>query len=241
MSGPALLSGPMAASSVRYSNRQWAAALDNPYRNPDEPGFNPAYRGTPPWDISHPQAEFVRLEESGEIRGAVLDVGCGTGEHVLYLARRGHEAWGIDSAPLAIEKAREKSAQRGIPQRSSSPMPSSCAVCSERSTQSSTRGCSTCSRQSSARASSPAWARSFRPVAGISCLDTAIRIREWPAGLRSRRYLPRVRRRLADQLRARSPLRDPRGPWTQDSGMAHVDRPPLIVSVGASPTCWRRF
>jgi SAM-dependent methyltransferase len=45
----------------------------------------------------------------------VLDVGCGTGEHVLYLARRGYEAWGIDSAPLAIEKAREKSAQRGIP------------------------------------------------------------------------------------------------------------------------------
>ncbi len=70
--------------------------LDNPYRDPDEPGFNHAYGGTPPWDISRPQAECVRLEESGEIRGSVLDVGCGTGEHVLYLARRGHEAWGID-------------------------------------------------------------------------------------------------------------------------------------------------
>ena len=86
--------------------------LDNPYRDSAEPGFNPAYRGTPPWDISRPQAEFVRLEESGEIRGSVLDVGCGTGEHVLYLARRGHEAWGIDSAPLAIEKAREIGAAR---------------------------------------------------------------------------------------------------------------------------------
>jgi SAM-dependent methyltransferase len=88
--------------------------MADPYRNPNEPGFNPAYRGTPPWDIGRPQAEFVRLEETGEIQGSVLDVGCGTGEHVLYLAQRGHEAWGLDSAPLAIDKAKQKSAQRGI-------------------------------------------------------------------------------------------------------------------------------
>src|SRR5436853_1953018 len=88
--------------------------MANPYTNPDEPGFNPAYRGTPPGDIGRPQAEFVRLEEAGEIQGPVLDVGCGTGEHVLYLARRGHDAWGVDSAPLAIEKARHKSVQRDI-------------------------------------------------------------------------------------------------------------------------------
>jgi SAM-dependent methyltransferase len=88
--------------------------MGNPYRNPDEPGFNPAYRGTPPWDIGRPQPDFVRLDDSGEIRGSVLDVGCGTGENVLYFAQRGHEAWGVDSAPLAIEKANEKAAQRGI-------------------------------------------------------------------------------------------------------------------------------
>jgi len=89
-------------------------STNNPYRNAEEPGFNPAYRGTPPWDIGGPQSEFVRLEERGEIRGSVLDVGCGTGENVLYLAQKGHEAWGVDSAPLAIEKATEKAAQRGI-------------------------------------------------------------------------------------------------------------------------------
>lgn len=88
--------------------------MTNPYRNSDEPGFNPAYRGTPPWDIGRPQSEFVQLEATGEIRGSVLDVGCGTGEHVLYLAKRGHEAWGVDSAPLAIEKAKDKAAQRGV-------------------------------------------------------------------------------------------------------------------------------
>jgi SAM-dependent methyltransferase len=61
-----------------------------------------------------PQAEFVRLEETGEIQGSVLDVGCGTGEHGLYLAQRGHEVWGVDSAPLAIDKAKTKAAERGI-------------------------------------------------------------------------------------------------------------------------------
>jgi SAM-dependent methyltransferase len=85
-----------------------------PFRTPDEPGFNPAYRGTPPWDIGRPQPAFVRLEEVGEIHGSVLDVGCGTGEHVLYLAQRGHDAWGIDAAPLAIDKAKQKSAERHV-------------------------------------------------------------------------------------------------------------------------------
>jgi cyclopropane fatty-acyl-phospholipid synthase-like methyltransferase len=41
-------------------------------------------------------------------------VGCGTGENVLYMAQRGHEAWGVDAAPLAIAKANEKAAQRGV-------------------------------------------------------------------------------------------------------------------------------
>ena len=86
--------------------------MANPYTNPDEPEFNPAYRGTPPWDIGRPQPDFVRLEEAGEIQGSVLDVGCGTGEHVLYLASRGHDAWGVDLAPLAIDIARRKSAER---------------------------------------------------------------------------------------------------------------------------------
>lgn len=76
--------------------------------------FDSAYRGTPPWDIGHPQPEIVRLEESGQIRGSVLDAGCGTGEHVLYLAGRGHDVMGVDGAPTAIKKARAKAKQRGL-------------------------------------------------------------------------------------------------------------------------------
>src|SRR3989475_5265331 len=78
-------------------------------------GFEEMYtEGTPPWDIGRPQREFVRLEEAGEIEGRVLDVGCGTGENALYLATRGHEVWGVDAAPTAIEKAKEKAKARDV-------------------------------------------------------------------------------------------------------------------------------
>ena len=76
--------------------------------------FDAAYKGRPPWDIGRPQKEFVELVRRGEITGSVLDIGCGTGEHALYFAREGYEVWGIDSAPLAIQKAQEKAAARGL-------------------------------------------------------------------------------------------------------------------------------
>jgi SAM-dependent methyltransferase len=77
--------------------------------------FDTSYRtGTPPWDIGRPQAAFVRLLEAGEVRGHVLDVGCGTGEHALMAATAGFVAMGVDAAPTAIELAREKAAQRGL-------------------------------------------------------------------------------------------------------------------------------
>src|SRR2546426_1574790 len=76
--------------------------------------FDAMYEGTPPWDIGRPQREFVRLEAAGELKGSVLDIGCGTGENALFLAGQGHEVWGIDFAPTAIEKAKAKAKQRGL-------------------------------------------------------------------------------------------------------------------------------
>jgi ubiquinone/menaquinone biosynthesis C-methylase UbiE len=77
--------------------------------------FDAAYRGTPPWDIGRPQKEFTQLVRRGEITGSVLDIACGTGEDALFFANEGYEVWGIDSAPFAIQKAREKAAGRGLP------------------------------------------------------------------------------------------------------------------------------
>lgn len=76
--------------------------------------FDAAYRGTPPWDIGRPQNVFVELAWRGEVTGSVIDIGCGTGEHALFFAGEGYEVCGIDSAPLAIAKAREKAAGRGL-------------------------------------------------------------------------------------------------------------------------------
>ena len=76
--------------------------------------FESAYLGTPPWDIGRPQPAIVRLAETGQITGSVLDVGCGTGENILFLAEQGFVATGIDGAPTAIEKARAKAKGRAL-------------------------------------------------------------------------------------------------------------------------------
>ena len=74
--------------------------------------FVQAYEGTPPWDIGRPQPAFVRLFDAGAIVGAVLDAGCGTGEHALLATARGHAAVGVDVVPAAIERARAKAGDR---------------------------------------------------------------------------------------------------------------------------------
>jgi SAM-dependent methyltransferase len=76
--------------------------------------FDAMYAGTPPWDIGRPQPAFARLAEEGRLRGRVLDVGCGTGEHALMAAGLGLEATGIDAAPTAIGLAQDKARDRGL-------------------------------------------------------------------------------------------------------------------------------
>ncbi len=77
-------------------------------------GFDSAYLGIPPWDIGRPQDEIVKLEKEGKFRGSVLDCGCGTGEHALFLASQGYEVWGVDASPNAIRKAESKARDRGL-------------------------------------------------------------------------------------------------------------------------------
>lgn len=77
--------------------------------------FTQAYEGgAPPWDIGRSQRDLVAAFDEIGISGAALDLGCGTGEHVLELARRGVDAWGVDLALPAIEAARAKAAARGL-------------------------------------------------------------------------------------------------------------------------------
>jgi len=76
--------------------------------------FDALYAGTPPWDIGRPQPAFLELAQEGVLRGRVLDVGCGTGEHALMAAGLGLAATGIDAAPTAIAIAEGKARDRGL-------------------------------------------------------------------------------------------------------------------------------
>ncbi len=79
------------------------------------PDWDDSYAAAPPpWDIGRPQPAFLRLADTGRLTGALLDAGCGTGEHALLATRHGAHALGIDISPRAIHTARRKATERGI-------------------------------------------------------------------------------------------------------------------------------
>jgi SAM-dependent methyltransferase len=78
----------------------------------DRPTFEEFYDGKAPWEIGKPQSQIVAVAD--RITSPVLDAGCGTGEHALFLAARGHRVTGFDFVEKAIGRARAKAAQRGL-------------------------------------------------------------------------------------------------------------------------------
>jgi len=79
----------------------------------DQSRFAEMYAGQAPWDIGRPQQVIVRVTE--QVRGRVLDVGCGTGEAALHFAARGLDVVGVDYLAAPIEQARRKAQQRNLP------------------------------------------------------------------------------------------------------------------------------
>ncbi|GHJ48987.1 SAM-dependent methyltransferase [Catellatospora sp. TT07R-123] len=77
-------------------------------------GWDATYQATPPWDIDRPQPALAAFATAGGLHGRLLDVGCGTGEHVLLAASLGLDATGVDIAPTAIRLAQQKAAARGV-------------------------------------------------------------------------------------------------------------------------------
>ena len=76
--------------------------------------FRVFYRlGFTPWD-GHPMATSLQELVKGLPPGTALDVGCGTGDTSIYLARHGWQVTGVDFVPKAVEKARAKAGAAGV-------------------------------------------------------------------------------------------------------------------------------
>jgi SAM-dependent methyltransferase len=70
--------------------------------------FASVYRETPPWDIGAPQPALDALLDEHPPAEPVLDVGCGSGDLAIALARRGLHVLGIDFVEAAIAQARAR-------------------------------------------------------------------------------------------------------------------------------------
>ena len=67
----------------------------------------------PPWDTGVTPPELERFVASHP-PGRAIDLGCGTGTNVVYMARHGWDAVGIDFVGRAIAKARRRARDAGV-------------------------------------------------------------------------------------------------------------------------------
>ncbi len=70
--------------------------------------FSSVYQNSAPWDIGAPQPAMAALIEQYPPKDPILDLGCGSGDLAIYLAKQGHQVVGIDFVESAIRNARDK-------------------------------------------------------------------------------------------------------------------------------------
>ena len=77
-------------------------------------GYDLMYKRGAPWE-SGPRSELVGLVEDGTLpAGRSIDLGCGSGANVVFLAQHGFDATGVDFSPVALDKARSAAADAGV-------------------------------------------------------------------------------------------------------------------------------
>jgi SAM-dependent methyltransferase len=106
---------------VNESPARSPTAKNRPGLSPEErEGWTATYERSAyqdlPWFSKQPTPWLVRAVEHGWIPkgAAVLDVGCGAGTNVLWLASRGFRAHGVDISPGAVAAARSRAEEAGV-------------------------------------------------------------------------------------------------------------------------------
>ena len=82
----------------------------------DHASWEERYRGAPALWSGEVNATLV-AETAGLAPGLALDVGCGEGGDVLWLASRGWQVTGLDWSQVALDRAAERAAAAGLTER----------------------------------------------------------------------------------------------------------------------------
>ncbi|NVM22185.1 MAG: methyltransferase domain-containing protein [Desulfobacterales bacterium] len=78
--------------------------------------FEDRYRtGDTPWDLGKPDFNLTDMATKRPIRSCkALEIGCGTGDNAVWLARQGFVVTGTDISEIAVQKAMEKTSKAGV-------------------------------------------------------------------------------------------------------------------------------
>lgn len=81
-----------------------------------EEHFRERYKsGDTPWDVGRPDFNLIEVVTRKPVQACkVLEVGCGTGDNAIWLARSSFKVTGIDASDIAIGKAIEKAAKANV-------------------------------------------------------------------------------------------------------------------------------
>jgi SAM-dependent methyltransferase len=105
---------------ARRSARVPPGGSSSPLEEEQRRSWERTYEETPydrlPWFSPRPSSWLVKVVADRWVlpRSSILDIGCGAGTNVLWLASKGFRASGLDLAPGAIAAAERRARRRGL-------------------------------------------------------------------------------------------------------------------------------
>ena len=71
--------------------------------------------GETPWELNRADGNMIGVIDAHNIsNGKALDIGCGSGDNIIWLVQQGFTVTGCDTSSTAIEQAQYKTTKAGI-------------------------------------------------------------------------------------------------------------------------------